>query len=118
MAISVNYKTPVSGTVAPTATTAPTQLFESTVKYNTVVAELVGDGTSTSVVITHNLEASTAELAADFPDVGVEPLVSGAPSWWVSTRGTNSVTIGLSATFTSGVTFGVVKIKRPLSNTR
>lgn len=118
MAIPVTYKTPVSGTIAPVATTPPTQYFESTVRFNKVSAEVQGDAASTSVVVTHNLGLSAAELAADFPDVNFEPIVTGAPSWWVSARATNTVTIGFSATFTNGTTFGVVKVSRPLSSIR
>lgn len=116
MAIVPNYKTPVSGTIAPGASTAPTQYFESSVRYNKVVAELNGDGAATGVTITHNLGLSPAELAADFPDIGIENVVSGAPSWWVTARTTNNIQLSFGGTFSG--TFGVAKISRPVSLAR
>lgn len=116
MAIVPNYKTPVSGTIAPAANAAPTQYFESSTRYNKVVAELNGDGSATGVTITHNLGMSPAELAADLPDVGIENVVSGAPTWWVTARTTNNVQLSFGGTFSG--TFGVCKISRPLSNAR
>ena len=116
MAIVPNYKTPVSGATAPTATAPPTQYFESSVRFNKVRAELTGDGAATTVVVTHNLGLSPAELAADFPEVNVEPIAAGAPTWYVSARATNTVTLGFGGTFSG--TFGVVSISRPHSGSR
>lgn len=115
MALNVNFKTPVAGTVAPAANAAPTQYFESSVRFNEVRAEVVGDGTSTSIVITHNLGMSPAELAADFPRVQFEPIAANAPSHFVSARATNTVTVGFNGTFLSGGTFGIISIQRPQS---
>jgi len=119
MAITVLYEWPVAtpgSTTPPTGTTPPPTIPTSTVRYNTVVAELVGDSSSTSVVITHNLALTTSQLAVLQPEVAYEPLVSGAPTIWVSARATNTVTIGFSAT--SAVTFGLVRIRRPFGPTR
>lgn len=119
MAITVSYFWPVAtpgSATAPTATTPPPQIPTSTVKYNRVNAELIGDGTSTSVTVVHNLGMTVQELAALWPTVGFEATVSGAPSVWVSARATNSVTLGLSGTFSG--TFGIVRISRPVSSER
>lgn len=116
MAISILYDWPVStpGSTTPAPSTqAPPTTPTSTVKFNDVVATLVGDGTSTSVTITHNLELSSAELGQVFPEVAFEPIVTGAPTYWVSARAANTVTIGLSGT--TSATFAVVRIRRPFS---
>lgn len=116
MAIGQVYKTPISGTIAPTATQAPTQYFESSVRFNRVNVELTGDGVATGITITHNLGLSPAELAADYPDVGLTPLLSGAPSWWVTANTANNTQLSFSGTFSG--TFFIAKISRPQSSTR
>jgi hypothetical protein len=113
MALTLSYQWPVTGATAPAATTAPPELPTSSVRYNEVATQVIGDAVSTSIQITTNLQLTAAELAAGFPEVVFEPSQSGAPSWWVSAKASNSVTLGFSGTFTSGVTFGVARIKRP-----
>ena len=116
MALTVLYDYPVTtpGTTTPApANQPPPTNLDSSTRFNRVKARLVGDGSTTSVTITHNLGVSTAQLAQDYPEVHFEPLVTGAPSYWVITRAANSITIGLSAT--TAATFAVVTILRPFS---
>ena len=114
MALTILYDWPVttpgSTTPAPSSQAPPT-IPTSSVTFNKVVATLVGDSASTSVTVTHNLELTTAELAALCPEIHMEPLVTGAPTYWVITRAPNTVTLGLSGT--TAATFAVLRISRP-----
>jgi len=123
MSITVNYEWPVavpgSTTPAPSNQRPPTNI-PSTVPFDTVSALLTGDGVSTTVTITHNLEITAQELTQYFPEVAYEPIVAGAPSQPSTlVRATNSVTLGFTgAVTTSSVAFGVIRIKRPHSITK
>lgn len=115
MAITLTYEWPVSGATAPTANATPPNIPTSTTKFNEVIVSAIGDGTATSFTITHNFGLTPAELAALFPEVRYEPSVAGAPSYYVSARATNSVTVGLNGTFVG--TFGVFRVNRPMRTT-
>jgi hypothetical protein len=116
MAISVSFFWPV--TTPPSSTPPPTNQQPpstptGTGRFNTVVVELDGDSSTTTVTITHNLQLTALELGQQLPEVQYEPLVSGAPSHWVAARTTNNVTVSFSAT--SSVTFGLLRIRRPVA---
>lgn len=112
MAITANYQWPVTGGTAPAATANPPQIPTSSVKFNAVAAAIDGDGVSAGpLVFTHNLGITAQELADNFPEVTFEPTVAGAPSWWVSAKATNTVTVSFSGTFAG--TFGTLRVKRP-----
>lgn len=119
MSISVSYFWPVAtpgSATAPTSTTRPPTNPTSSVDFNEVVAQLIGDGTSTSVVVTHNLQITVAELAQLWPEVRLEPNAASAPSVYVSAKTSNNVTLGFNGTFLG--TFGIVRIKRPANVSR
>lgn len=119
MAIVPNYYWPVAvpGSTTPAASSAqPPTGGTSSVKFNEVVAQITGDGTSTSFVVTHNLQLTTGELAELWPEVEYEPIISGAPTHWVIARATNTVTIGMSGT--TALAFAVVRVRRPATLTR
>lgn len=123
MAVVVNYEWPVAtpgSTTPPAASTKPPTYPAppSSVAFNEVTAQITGDNTATSVVVTHNLGLSTAELSAFFPSVTFEPLAStfytGQPV--VTARAANTVTIGFNTTGVSA--FALVRIRRPFAPTR
>lgn len=120
MAITTNYYWPVATpgtTTPPLPTTPPPTIPTSSVRYNDVVVQLTGDGVSTTVTITHNLELTAQELAADFPEIHGENLIASAPSGeWILSKTSNTVTLGYSGTSVS--TFRLVRIRRPQTATR
>ncbi len=121
MAIVPTYFWPVAtpGTTTPAlASAAPPTNPTSSVRYNEVVAEITNDATATSVVITHNLGITATELTQLWPEVRFEPIVSGAPSFWVIARAANTVTIGISATSAATVPQAIIRIRRPFGPTR
>jgi len=117
MAITLSYLWPVTGGTPPASSATPPNIPTSSVKFNEVAIDMVGDGSAVSVVATHNLELTPAELAAGFPEVRFEPIVAGAPSgFYVSAKATNTVTVGFnSATFVG--TYGILRIARPQRTT-
>ena len=117
MAITLSYLWPVTGATAPAATQNPPQIPQSSVKFNEVAVNMVGDGSAVSVTVTHNLQLTAAELGAGFPEVRFEPIVAGGPSgFYVSAKATNTVTVGFnSATFVG--TYGILRIARPQRTT-
>lgn len=121
MAVTVVYDLPVttagSTTPAPSTQQSPRDPT-STTPFNEVRGRLVGDGSTTQVVITHNLGLTTAELSRDFPKVGLENILDGNPVWWVSARAANTVTISFHASFTNAVTAFVFNVERPYGPTR
>ena len=115
MAITATYQWPVTGATAPAATVAPPEIPTSSTRFNEVAASLVGDGVSTSIQLTTNFGLTAAELAAGFPEVRLEPNAANAPTWYVSAKASNSVTIGFNSTFNG--TFGVLRVTRPFRPT-
>lgn len=114
MAITLNYYWPVvtPGSTTPAAASQQSpSMPTSTTPFNSVEVVVTGDGASTGITITHNLGLSTAELSRLFPEVRFEPQVSSYPTWWVSGRASNTVSISFSATFT--VSTGIFRISRP-----
>jgi hypothetical protein len=119
MAITVNYEWPVAvpGSTTPASSSQkPPTNPTSSVPYNDVVALLTGDGSSTTVTITHNLELTAAELAQQWPEVDFEPLIPSGPAPWIIAKAANTVTIGFVGTTLSA--FRLVRIRRPLSESR
>ena len=105
----LNYVYPIAagGVTPPTAA----QMFGKSAVNVEVTAELYDE----SIVITHNMALSAAQLANDWPDVAPEyPTAAAASSHpRVTARAANTVTIaGLSP----GVT--IFKITRPSSLTK
>ena len=64
---TVTYEWPITGLVAPTADQSRT--------HQAVSAIITGDGAATTFTVTHNWGLSTAEIAAGFPWVNLEPLL-------------------------------------------
>jgi hypothetical protein len=122
MAIAVAYDWPVATpgqTTPPASNNAPPTNITSSVKYNQVAAPLTGDGFSTSVTITHNLEITAQELTQSWPSVRFEPQISGGPTAWVISKATNTVTVGFSATVATSIgVYTIVRIERPQTATR
>lgn len=121
---TINYDWPVAspGTTPPASTTPPPTITTSSVRYNTVVAQLIGDGLGplTTITITHNLQLTTAELAAQQPEVAVEylvPAIAGQCIYVVS-KGTNTVVLGCAVTMTAATTYATIRIRRPFAPTR
>ena len=78
MAVTVNYRYPVTGIVAPTALQSKSTVVAA------IIATLNGD---TDAVITHNFGLSAAELALGWPEVIITPMQQaiGAASGWACT---------------------------------
>ncbi len=73
MAVTVTYEHPVTGVTPPTALQAADKVVA------VVTATVNGDLLAT---IVHNMGISTADLAAGFPEVLIEPML---PAGWTST---------------------------------
>lgn len=119
MALTATYFWPVAtvGTTTPPASSAaPPTNITSSVRYNQVDAEVTGDGASTTIVLTHNLEITPLELTQLWPEVRFEPIAPSAPTPWVIARASNTVTIGFVGT--SLVATHIVRITRPFGPTR
>lgn len=90
MAVTVTYTRPspvAGGVTPPTALQAETQCVSAG-----VIATADGDTTAT---ITHNFGLSAAELAADKPDVVLQPTHAAAQTslWYVSSKTANTVVL-------------------------
>ena len=122
MAIAIGYDWPVATpgqTTPPASSAAPPTNSESSVKFNQVAAALTGDGASTSVTITHNMQITAQELTQSWPEVRFEPQISGGPSNWVISKSANQVTVGFSATVATSIgVFTIVRIIKPQSATK
>jgi hypothetical protein len=122
MAIAIGYDWPVATpgqTTPPASSAAPPTNTESSVKFNQVAAAVTGDGVTTSVVITHNMQITAQELTQSWPEVRFEPQVSGAPSPWVIQKTANTVTVGFSAAVATSIgVFDIVRIIKPQSATK
>ena len=97
MAVTITYEHPVTGVTAPTALQAKDKVVA------TVTATADGDVLAT---IVHNIGISTADLAAGFPEVLIEPML---PAGWLSTphvldgdKDATDVPITMSAAGSSG----------------
>ena len=122
MAIGITYDWPVATpgtTTPPSSSTRPPTIPTSSVAFNEVVAAATGDGVSTTLTITHNLELTAQELTASWPEVKFEPQVSGAPSGWTISKASNTVTVGFSAVQATSIgVFQLVRITRPYGPSR
>lgn len=121
MAVVVAYQWPVAtpgSTTPPAATTKPPTIPSppSSVAFNQVTALLTGDNTATSVVITHNMGLSLAELSAYWPEVRFEALAQPSASPFVIARAANTVTVGFNTT--GVVAFALCRINRPQATVR
>jgi hypothetical protein len=119
MALTATYFWPVAtpGTTTPPASSAaPPTNITSSVRFNQVDVEVTGDGTSTTIVLTHNLEITPTELTQLWPEVRFEPIVASAPSPYVVARASNTVTVAFVGT--SLLATHIVRISRPFSATR
>ena len=110
MAVTINYRYPVTGIVAPTALQAKDTVSAA------IIATANGD---TDVVITHNFGLSVADLAYGWPIVEITSMLqaAGAASGWVCrARATNTVTVTKSGGAGGNANEQVmVTIKRPHS---
>lgn len=111
--VTVTYKYPVSGLVAPTA--------QQVRVLSMVTATLNWGDTDTSATITHNFGLSSAELADLFPVPVVYAIAlngsPSAPAPFVNLTDGNTITITKSSVTNSGGTFNVV-VFRPHTNMR
>jgi hypothetical protein len=111
--VTVTYKYPVSGLVAPTA--------QQVRALSMVTAVLNWGDTDTSATITHNFGLSSAELADLFPAPLVYAIAlngsPSAPAPFVNLTDGNTITITKSSVTNSGGTFNVV-IFRPHTDIR
>jgi hypothetical protein len=71
LANTIAYEYPTSGATAPTAATMRS--------HQQMSAAVTGDGSSTSLAITHNWNLSAAQIADQFPWYMVEPISGGNP---------------------------------------
>lgn len=103
---TLNYTYPVTGATAPTAA----EMFGKSAVNVEVTTTLYDE----SIVITHNMALTAAQLAAEWPDVSFEftALAAATARPVVSARAANSITVtGL----TPAAGTAIVKIKRPTS---
>jgi hypothetical protein len=107
-AVTVTYKTPVSGLTAPTAA----QVYG----LGLISAVLEIGDTDTSAVITHNFGLDANELASRFPIVVMNPTAGGTvfPQFTIA-KATNSVTLTKASASGTGGSFDVF-ILRPHTN--
>jgi len=112
MAVTTTYLHPVAGATAPTATEA--------FGVDQVSADIAksADGDA-SVTVTHNMNTSVADLAAGFPEVALEPLLSQFYTTlpFIASRTTNTVVITLGTGGGSGTALAQIRarIRRPNS---
>jgi hypothetical protein len=110
MAIGVLYEMPVAGATPPTAAQGA-QVSE-------VSALITGDGATATVVLTHNLGSSAADLTAGLPEVTFEPLL---PAFYtevprVTAKAANTITLAFLGT--AATQFMRVRLRRPNTITR
>lgn len=105
----VTYALPVPGTTPPTAA--------QVARKSMVTAQVSMVDTSTTVVITHNLGLTTAQLASLFPlvTVNVETPGTAIPSFVIARTNSVSITLSKLSAAGSGGTYTVV-IQRPNSS--
>ena len=105
---TINYKYPVSASIAPTA--------QQVYGLGVVTAQVNFGDTDVSAVVTHNFGLSANELADLFPVVIVDPTASGTTfPQFTFTKATNAVTIAKASTAGTGGLFDVI-ILRPHTN--
>jgi hypothetical protein len=104
----INYKYPVSASIAPTA--------QQVYGLGVVTAQVNFGDTDASAVVTHNFGLSANELADLFPAVIVDPTASGTTfPQFTFTKAANTVTINKASTSGTGGLFDVI-ILRPHTN--
>jgi len=115
MAIFRLFLYPVNGIIPPT----PTQM----IGLNQVVLDIIKTANGdTLTLIDHGMQLTAAELAAGFPDVTFEPLLSNY--WislpWITGRTANALTLNMNTTAGSGSVFQQfrLRIKRPNSTNK
>lgn len=103
------YRYPITGSTPPTV--------QQNQGHSRVSGIVTTDGATASLVITHNLGISVADLAADLPDVTFEPkdAAFNAQNVFVANRDANTVTL---TTDGDGVTVFGVRIERPTTAVR
>lgn len=109
MAVVLNYEYPVAGLVGPT----PLQG-----QADSCNANIIEDaGAALSVVITHNMAISAADLALGFPQVILTPLLADARTslWIVTAKAANTVTVTKAASAGDADPQLCVHIRRPHS---
>ncbi len=109
MANTINYENPSAGGAVP-----PTpQVMRS---HQQMSAIITGDGAAVSTVIVHNMNIPAAQITLGYPEVEFEVLLAAgytaAPL--ITTKATNSVTVGNTAFTGAGLR---IRIKRPWSPT-
>lgn len=115
MAVTVNYKYPISGTVAPTASTMR--------QHNIVTAQVNALDTDTVITITHNWGLSSTTDFQGFPEgpAGLFPVVvinedvsttgTVVPLFTINLANTNAVVINKPTTVGTQGTYDVVVIR-------
>lgn len=106
---TTTYEWPIAGVTAPTAT----QMFG----HNTLVAQVAPALYDTTIVITHNMNISTADLASGFPEIEITPIAAAfaTSTPFISARAANSVTVTISDPVTEAEDTFRITIKRPQS---
>jgi hypothetical protein len=105
---TINYKYPVSASIAPTA--------QQVYGLGVVTAQVNFGDTDISAVVTHNFGLSANELADLFPIVIIDPTSGGTVfPQFTFTKATNAVTMNKASTSGTGGTFDVT-ILRPHTN--
>jgi len=113
MANGIAYDYPITGATAPTAAQSR--------RFNQVSAIITGDGSATTLTLTHNWNIPAAQLASNFPEYTVEPISGGAPpALEVLNTGPNGRTANAIAFTLSAATSAVfrVRMKRPFAPTQ
>lgn len=103
---TITYETPVAGTTAPTATQSRT--------HQTVSAVITGDGATATFTVTHNWNLSAADLAAGYPNVGLEYLLAAGytAASVITSKSANAVAFSCTAFTGAGLR---VRLSRPWS---
>jgi hypothetical protein len=96
---------------APTATPPTAQVMQ---KHQSLSVLITGDGSATSIVLTHNWGLSTAEQNAKYPWVFFEAIlaagITAAPE--VTARDANTITVTNVAFTGAGL---IARLQRPLT---